>query len=73
MNHIISKLLMYGDMEEDSILMQLSGICEAIENESESIDRLRTRLFVQVKRILQVATDYGFNKNCGTIISHFYL
>ena len=63
MNHIISKLLMYGDMEEDSILMQLSGICEAIENESESIDRLRTRLFVQVKRILQVATDYGFNKN----------
>ena len=54
---------MYGDMEEDSILMQLSGICEAIENESESIDRLRTRLFVQVKRILQVATDYGFNKN----------
>ena len=63
MNHIISKLLMYGEMEEDSILMHLSGICEAIENESESIDRLRTRLFVQVKRILQVATDYGFNKN----------
>ena len=54
---------MYGDMEEDSILMQLSGICEAIENESESIDRLRTRLFVQVKRILQVSTDYGFDDN----------
>lgn len=63
MNHIISKLLMYGDMEEDSILMQLGSICEAIENESETVDRLRTKLFVQIKRILQVATDYGFNKN----------
>lgn len=63
MNHIISKLLMYGDMNEDSILMQLGGICEALEENSDSIDRLRTRLLVQVKHILQVATDYGFNKN----------
>ncbi len=63
MNHIISRLLMYGDMEEDSILMQLANICEKIENNSDSLDRLRTRLFVQVKRILQVATDYGFDRN----------
>ncbi|MDO4648846.1 MAG: ATP-binding protein [Eubacteriales bacterium] len=69
MNHIISKLLMYGDMEEDSILMQLANICEALEDESVNINRLRTRLLVQIKRMLQVATDYGFNKN----IWHNYL
>jgi len=63
MNHIISKLLMYGDMEQGSILMQLGNICEALEEETESIDRIRTKLFVQVKHILEVATDYGFNKN----------
>ncbi len=69
MNHIISKLLMYGDMKEDSILMQLAEICEALEDEQANINRLRTKLLVQVKRILQVATDYGFDKN----IWHNYL
>ncbi|KIR03666.1 protein of unknown function DUF815 [Lachnospiraceae bacterium TWA4] len=69
MNHIISKLLMYGDMKEDSILVQLADICEALEDKQTNVNRLRTRLLVQVKRILQVATDYGFDKN----IWHNYL
>lgn len=63
MNHIISKLLMYTDMENDSILIQLGNICEELEEKTLSKDRIRTKLFVQVKRILQVATDYGFDKN----------
>ncbi len=69
MNHIISKLLMYGDMKEDAILVQLADICETLEDEQANVNRLRTRLLVQVKRILQVATDYGFDKN----IWHNYL
>ncbi|MDO4632438.1 MAG: ATP-binding protein [Eubacteriales bacterium] len=63
MNRIISKLLMYGDMEESSILVQLADICEALEDEQANVNRLRTRLLVQIKRILQVATDYGFDHN----------
>lgn len=63
MNHIISKLLMYTDMENDSVLMQLGNICEELEEKTLSKDRIRTKLFVQVKRILQIATDYGFDKN----------
>lgn len=63
MNHIVSKLLIYGDMPKDSILMELSDICEKIENNIQSKDQLTTRLFCQVKRILKVATDYGFNEN----------
>ena len=63
MNHIVSKLLIYGDMPKDSILMELSDICEKLENNIQSKDQLTTRLFCQVKRILKVATDYGFNEN----------
>lgn len=63
MNHIISKLLIYGDMPKDSILMRLSDICEKLEKCTESKDTLTTELYCQIKRILKVATDYGFNEN----------
>lgn len=63
MNHIVSKLLMYGDMPKDNILMKLCGICDDIECKRQSKDILITRLYVEVKRILKVATDYGFDDN----------
>lgn len=63
MNHILSRLIMYGDMPQDGILMQLADICEAAEQGRESAHELTTRVYRQVKRILKVATDYGFNDN----------
>ena len=71
MDNIISKLLIYGDMPQDSILMQLGGICRELRqlhthSEEEQIaikNRLRTDIYRQVKRLLEVATDYGFDKN----------
>lgn len=63
MNHIISNLLIYGDMPEDSILMELGKICEALSSKEVSKDALRTRAYKQVKRLLEVATQYGFDKN----------
>ena len=63
MDHIISKLLIYGDMPEDSILMQMGDICRNARERTQSRDELVTRCFRQVKRILEVATDYGFDKN----------
>ncbi len=65
MNHILSKLIMYGDMPKDSILMQLADICAQAEGDDalEKSNELRTRVYQQVKRILKVATDYGFNEN----------
>jgi predicted AAA+ superfamily ATPase len=63
MYKIVSKLLMYGDMEEDSILMQMSDIFKCMDEESQSRDILTTRVFKQLKRLLQVATDYAFDKN----------
>ena len=63
MNHILSRLIMYGDMPKDSILMQLADICAELEAGTTEKTVLRTRVFGQVKRILMTATDYGFNEN----------
>lgn len=63
MNHITSQLLIYGSMPQDSILMQLSDISQKLKDNTQSKDELRTRVFCQIKRILEVATDYGFDKN----------
>lgn len=59
----VSKLLIYGDMEPDSILMQLSDIFRCMDEKSQTKEVLTTRVFRQIKRILQVATDYGFDEN----------
>ena len=63
MYKIVSKLLMYGDMPKDSILMQLSDIFKQMDQDTQSRDELVTRIFTQVKHLLQVATDFGFDKN----------
>lgn len=63
MNHILSRLIMYGDMPKDSILMQLADICGELEAGTTEKTVLRTRVFQQIKRILMTATDYGFNEN----------
>ena len=63
MDHIISKLVMYGSMPKESILMQLSDICTSAREKRESRDVLITRCYQQIKRILIVATDYGFDRN----------
>lgn len=63
MNHIISRLLIYGDMPKDSILMELGDIFKNYSEKTQSEDELTIRIYKQIKRILEVATDYGFDKN----------
>ena len=63
MYNIVSKLLIYGDMPKDSILMELSGIIREFKEEEYKKDEIITRIYHQVKRILEVATDYGFDEN----------
>lgn len=63
MYNIVSKLLIYGDMDKDSILMELSDIFRCMDEETQSKDILTTRVFKQIKRLLQTATDYAFDKN----------
>lgn len=63
MNRIVSNLLVYGSLPEDSILWQLADICEKLKDGTVSRDILRTRVFGEVKKLLTVATDYAFDKN----------
>lgn len=63
MNHIVSKLLVYGSMPSDSIIMQMGDICRCAREKLQSKDELITRCYEQVKRILVVSTDYAFNEN----------
>ena len=59
----ISQLLMYGDLEEDSILYQMGEIFAKYETGEYNKTGLVRDINVQVKRILKVATDYGFDDN----------
>jgi len=63
MNQIISKLIIYGDLPKDCILMELSDICEKVKSREYNKDELVTRVYKQIKKILIIGTDYGFDKN----------
>ena len=63
MNQIISKLIIYGDLPKDSILMELADICEQVKSDRYNKDELITRIYKQIKHILIIATDYGFDEN----------
>lgn len=63
MYKIISRLLIYGDMPKDSILMELGDITRKVDDKSQTKEELVTRTLTQIKHLLQVATDYGFDKN----------
>lgn len=63
MNNIVSNLLLYGDLPEDSILMELSEIFSEFNSKKYDEDNLRSRVYHQVKRILDISTDYGFDDN----------
>ena len=59
----VSKLIMYGNMDKESILMKMADIFRKFDNKEEADEVLIQEIYTQIKRILIVATDYGFDKN----------
>ncbi|MCY6354732.1 ATP-binding protein [Clostridium sp. ZS2-4] len=59
----IAKLIIYGDLKEDSILYQMGEIFRKFENKDVGSAEIIKDCYKQIKRILEIATDYGFNKN----------
>ena len=59
----VAKLLLYRDLEPDCILFRLSGIFEDFSRGSYDKAELTTRIFVEMKRLLDLATSYGFDDN----------
>lgn len=69
----IAKLIMYGDMAEDCILRQFGEIFRRFNEDKYSDSELISDIYTQLKRLLVVATDYGFNKNLWHNYLTFYL
>ncbi len=63
MNHITSKLLIFGNLEKDEPLLKLSEIFADFESKSTSNDELISRIYGEIRKILKIATDFGFDKN----------
>ncbi len=82
----VSKLIVYRDLGEDSILKRLANIFEDFDWYKENVlgnssafsaskleemkdkkhiskETLITRIYAEIKRLLDLATDYGFDKN----------
>lgn len=69
----ISKLILYGDMDQDCILYQFGEIFRRYDENTSSNPELIKDIYTQLKRLLIVATDYGFNYNLWNNYLTFYL
>ena len=59
----IARLILYRDLGKDSILLKLSGIFQDYEQQKGTPAELITRIYEQMKALLDLATCYGFDKN----------
>ena len=60
MYELISNLILYGNLPEDEILVQLAKL---LSDDEKSNHELRQEIYGQIKRLLELATQYGFNDN----------
>ena len=58
-----AKLILYSDLAADGILKELGRIWRDWEQKTAFPEDLVQRCYVQVKKLLDVSTDYGFDQN----------
>ncbi len=63
MHRIIAKLLIYGDLPKDSILMEIGEVYRDFTSGAYNKENLIARCYKQVKRILELGTACAFDKN----------
>lgn len=59
----ISKLLIYNHFEENNILMNLAEIFHDYKERKMDQEEVVARIYREIRRLLEIATDYGFNEN----------
>jgi predicted AAA+ superfamily ATPase len=62
-NTLVSKLLLYSNLGEDAILTRMSRIFQDWKAGNTSRECLTQRIFREVKRLLDLATEFGFDTN----------
>ncbi len=63
MYRLISKLVIYRNAGEDSILFRLADICQQFDAGGYIKENLITEIYIEINRLLDIATCYGFDKN----------
>jgi len=63
MYRYLSKLVIYRNIEKNSILFEMADIIEQWEKNKADKEETVNRLYNQVNRLLEVATGYGFDGN----------
>lgn len=63
MDQLVSRLLLYGDLGKDSILGKLAETFQAWKGSAAPRQTLVRQIYDQIKRLLDLATDYGFDEN----------
>ncbi|MCI5516690.1 ATP-binding protein [Roseburia sp. MUC/MUC-530-WT-4D] len=69
----LSQLLMYGDLDQDGILYQLGEIFHRYDKGDYDRMELVRDINTQIKHLLKVATDYGFDDNLWHNYLTFFL
>jgi len=69
----IAKLILYGDLDRECILYQFGEIFRRFDEKTSSKPALIKDIYTQIKRLLIVATDYGFNHNLWHNYLTFYM
>ena len=63
MERIVAKLLIYGDLPKDSILLNLSTVCRDLHSNNYNKEELISRVYKEVKKLLVLGTSCAFDKN----------
>ena len=63
MHHLTSKLVIYRNIDKNSILFRLADIYRQFEAENYEKDDLIRDIYIEINRLLDISTHYGFNKN----------
>ncbi|MDO5476916.1 MAG: ATP-binding protein [Eubacteriales bacterium] len=63
MYRLTSKLIVYREIGEDSILMRLADVCRQFDRGGYDREALTAQVLDQIHRLLDLATRYGFNRN----------
>ena len=63
MHRLVSNLIIYGNISEDSILHRLAGIFKRLETGASDTEELAGEVRHEIHRLLGLATDYAFDED----------
>ncbi len=69
MNRLIAKLILFTEPGEDNLLKQMGQLYERLYKGAETREELIAESYRQIKALLEIATDFGFDRN----LWHHYL